>query len=97
MERIFTYFIPTSAEGSSILTFLKANGYSNNIIKNLKKTPDGILLNGIFRYVTAILHENDTLTVTLIENDIDTSIVPVAAPLDILYEDEDIYVINKAL
>ena len=60
MERIFTYFIPTSAEGSSILTFLKANGYSNNIIKNLKKTPDGILLNGIFRYVTAILHENET-------------------------------------
>ena len=96
MERIFTYSIPASAEGSSILTFLKANGYSNNIIKNLKKTPDGVLLNGIFRYVTAILHENDTLTVTLLENDIDTSIVPVAAPLDILYEDEDIYVINKA-
>lgn len=96
MKREFTYKITETEEGISILSFLKRNGYSKNVIKELKKTSAGIHRNGIWTYVTGILHAGDELKLTLIEDAGSENVVPVPAPLDILYEDEDIFVINKA-
>lgn len=96
MKRTFHYSITNTDEGTSILAFLKSHDYSGNVIKELKKTPEGIRLNGVWTYVTGRLHAGDELTITLIEDSSSENIVPVAAPLDILYEDEDLFVINKA-
>ncbi len=96
MKREFTYSITDKDDGISILAFLKKNGYSKNVIKELKKTPEGIHRNGVWTYVNGILHTGDALKLCLIEDAGSENIVPVPAPLDILYEDEDIFVINKA-
>ena len=52
-------------------------------------------MNGIWAYVSNALSVGDTLTLTLSEEDSSEKIVPVNLPLHILYEDEDILVLNK--
>lgn len=96
MKRIFNYTIPKDFEGATLLSFLKDKQYSSQIITHLKRTENGIMLNGVWGRVRDILHENDILTITLIESESSENIVPTNLPLDIVYEDEDLMVINKA-
>lgn len=95
MKRIFHYTIPKDFEGLSLLTFLKAKQYSSQIITHLKRTENGMLLNGTWARVRDILHDHDSLIITLIESESSDNIIPVELPLDIVYEDEDLLVINK--
>lgn len=95
MKRIFSYTIPSEYDGTKLLTFLKDLAYSSQIITHLKRTENGILLNGVWAYVSDILHTGDTLTITLIESSPSDNIVPSNLPLHIVYEDEDLLVINK--
>lgn len=95
MKRIFHYTIPKEFEGLSLLTFLKAKQYSSQIITHLKRTENGMLLNGTWARVRDILHDHDSLIITLIESESSDNIIPVELPLDIVYEDEDLLVINK--
>lgn len=96
MKRILEYIIPKEYEGQPLLTYLKDKQYSSQIITHLKRTKNGILLNGIWGRVRDVLHEDDKLTITLIENETSENIVATQLPLDIIYEDEDLMVINKA-
>lgn len=96
MKRIFNYTIPKEFEGTPLLSYLKEKQYSSQIITHLKRTENGILLNGVWGRVRDILHENDILTISLIESEPSENIVPTNLPLDIVYEDEDLMVINKA-
>ena len=82
-------------EADSILSFLKEHGYSSNLIVHLKKTPESILKNGIWSYVNEPLHAGDLLHIHIEENEGSDHIVPNEIPLSILYEDEDILVVNK--
>jgi 23S rRNA pseudouridine1911/1915/1917 synthase len=61
----------------------------------LKRTENGLLLNGKWGRVRDILQAGDELTIQLTEEDSSDNIVPVKLPLDIIYEDEDILVVNK--
>ncbi len=96
MKRIFSYNIPDNFEGETLLSFLKYKQYSSQIIAHLKRTENGILLNGIWGRVRDILHTGDVLTITLVESDSSENIVPTPLPLQIVYEDEDLMVINKS-
>ncbi len=96
MKRIFTYPIKEEFNNKTILEFLKAHFYSAQIITHLKRTEQGILRNGEWGRVRDILHTGDVLTITLIESEGSENIVPSPLPLDIVYEDEDLMVINKA-
>ncbi len=96
MKRILNYTIPTEYDGVTLLSFLKSKNYSSQIITHLKRTENGILLNGEWGRVRDILHTGDKLTIQLIEQEASENIVPSNLPLDIVYEDEDILVINKA-
>ncbi len=96
MKRTFDYIIPTEYHGCTLLSFLKFQQYSSPIITHLKRTKNGILLNGEWGRVRDILREGDNLTINLLETDSSKNIVPVNLPLDIVYEDEDILVVNKA-
>ncbi len=95
MKRIFTYEITSEYEGLNILSFLKEHHYSAQIRTHLKRTTNGILRNGIWSRVSDRLHTGDVLTITLIEDESSEKIVPVPLPLNIVYEDEDLMVINK--
>lgn len=95
MKRIFNYNISKEANGKSIGTFLKERGYSHAVLVHLKKTPESVLQNGRWEYLTSTLKEGDSLVITLSEEDSSEHIIPVALPFEIVYEDEDILVINK--
>ncbi len=95
MKRIFHYSIPTEYDGQTLLSFLKDKHYSAPIIAHLKRTENGILLNGVWGRVRDLLHAGDRLTIQLTETENSKNIVPVKLPLDIVYEDEDLLVINK--
>ncbi len=92
MTRTFMYHI---SESIIILDFLKSLGYSQGLIAHLKRTNQGILKNGEWAYVRDQLFPDDVLTIKLIPNEDEKSIIPTQHPLKILYEDLDILVINK--
>lgn len=96
MKRNLNYTIPAEYDGHTLLSFLKSKHFSSPIITHLKRTENGILLNGVWGRVRDILHTNDVLTINLIETESSENIVPANLPLNIVYEDEDILVINKA-
>lgn len=96
MNRIFTYIIPVEFEGQTILSFFKHKQYSSPIITHLKRTELGILLNDQWGRVRDILHTDDILKITLAETTTSDNIIPSPLPLSIVYEDEDLMVVNKA-
>ena len=96
MTRTFHYRIPPSSAPLTVQDFLRGKGYSHRIIARLKRTENGICLNGARIRATAMLAPGDTLTVTLKEKpEGPHTVLPSAIPLDVLYEDEDLLVINK--
>lgn len=62
----------------------------------MKRAEHAILLNGLPAFGRTILKEQDVLKI-LVPEEVgpEESIIPVKIPLDILYEDEDILVLNK--
>ena len=95
MNRVLTYEITAEQEGTKIGDFLRRAGYSRHVIIHLKKTENGILLNGEWAYVGQFLKEGDHLEIRIIESESSEQIVPAELPLDIVYEDEDLLIINK--
>jgi 23S rRNA pseudouridine1911/1915/1917 synthase len=57
--------------------------------------PESILRNGVWEYMRSPLATGDLLTVYIQENESSPNIPPVELPLSIIYEDEDILVVNK--
>ena len=95
MQRNFTYQITEEFHNCTISSFLKAKGYPHAVMVHLKKTPESILLNGRWEYVNTAVKTGDVLEIKLIENESSEKIPPVYAPFSIVYEDEDILVIDK--
>lgn len=95
MNRQLTYMVLTENENMTILDFLKAKGISSHLITHLKKTANGITLNGKWAYVTDRLRRNDLVCISIVEEEPSQNIVPVNIPVDIAYEDEDIIVVDK--
>lgn len=95
MTRRLQYQIQEWHHGKSIGTFLKEKEYSRAVIIELKKTKTGIRKNGVWAGVNEILKTGDILDICLMEQETSENIVPRALMLDILYEDEDILVLNK--
>ena len=56
---------------------------------------ESILVNGVWLHLNEHLHTDDTLTIRIQENECSEKIPPTELPLNIIYEDEDILVINK--
>ena len=95
MNRIFKYTITKENLPCTVGEFLKSKEFSRQIIIQLKKTQKGILVNNEWAYVRTPLKVNDIVTIRLLEEAPSEHIVPVALPLDIVYEDEDILLVNK--
>ncbi len=92
---MFSYTITEEFDNHSLLEFLRSKKYSSQIITHLKRTREGILLNDVWARVNDKLHTNDRLTIQLLEEDSSEKIVPTNLPLNIVYEDEDLLIINK--
>lgn len=95
MERTLRYEIPENFIGHKISEFLHHKGYSKQNLTVLKRMPESILVNGIWVHLNEHLKEGDILTVHITETEVSQKIPPVELPFPIVYEDEDIVVINK--
>ena len=85
-------------EGKLIREVLKKDfGYSMNLIKKLKFSPDGIKVNGEWVTVRYILKKGDVLSLATEDKPCDVSpyIIPVELPIKVLYEDEYLTAVNK--
>ena len=95
MDRILEYEIPSEYDGANITTVLKQHfKISTNLIKDLKKYKEGIQVNGEHKRVVDFVAKGDILKIT-IRDTASENIVPTDIQLDIVYEDEDVLVINK--
>ena len=95
MNRTLTYIITEQDLPATIQEYLQSKNYSSQVIKDLKKMPESILIDGRWEYVRHQLAAGETLTIRIQEEDSSEKIPPVQMDLNIVYEDEDIMVINK--
>ena len=95
MVRKLKYEIEPEFAGYTIEKYLKQKNYSHGCLVFLKKTEEGIKRNGAWAYTRDKLDAGDVLEILFAEEDSSENIVPVEMKLDIVYEDEDILVINK--
>lgn len=71
-------------------------GIPEGMIARIKLRPGGICLNGRRCRTTDIAAAGDVLTAEVGDLPAETGIVPMAVPLHIVYEDEDLLVLDKA-
>ena len=96
MERIFEYQITAAEEGIKIGDFLREKGYSRHLLRQLKETEDGLLRNAQPTFTTVALKAGDRIRVRLLEKaEGSEAIMPAPLPFEIVYEDEDLLVVNK--
>ena len=92
MIRIFEYTSDTDTV--NIREFLLRHDYSKRCLSFLKET-GGVFLNGQPCRLTERLKLNDSIRVVFNETDDNEKVVDTDIPLDIVYEDQDIIVVNK--
>ena len=95
MNRTLTYYIEETHSNMTIDKFLRSKGYSRQNIVDLKKMKESIILNDEWVHINRVLNNGDILTIHIQENNSSEKIPPVNIHIDIIYEDEDIIVINK--
>ena len=95
MDRIFHYQITENEQGTTVLDFLRKKGFSRHILSSMKADKEALTRNGQRIGGREHLLAGDHFRVRLLETVDSDGIVPVSMPLSILYEDEDILVINK--
>lgn len=96
MERIFEYQITAAEEGRKIGDFLREKGYSRHLLRQLKETEDGLSRNAQPTFTTVALKAGDRIRVRLLEKaEGSEAIMPAPLPFEIVYEDEDLLVVNK--
>ena len=96
MKRTFTYKITEKDAGKTVGDFLLEHEYTPTCIKALKKAESLITVNGKWEFVNKQLKENDLLETVFLDDGSSENIPAVEMPLDIVYEDEDILVLNKS-
>ncbi len=95
MKRILEYRINSADDGRTIKDFLTNRcRMSGTLIKNLKMYDDGITVNGDRKFVTHILHNGDMLKISIYDEPSE-NIIPVKLDFEVIYEDEDIIIVNK--
>ena len=95
MNRIFHYQITENEQGTTVLDFLRKKGFSRHILSSMKADKEALTRNGQRIGGREQLLAGDHFRVRLLETVDSDGIIPVSMPLSILYEDEDILVINK--
>lgn len=93
MNRTLTY--TANEDGITVYTLLSREGYSDQIFKKLRKNIELTKINGVSSYLNTKLSIGDQVTIFLPEERCSEKIPPVKLDFEILFEDEDILVVNK--
>lgn len=95
MNRNIDYIIDEDSAGLRVEQFLRRKRYSGQNLSEIKRMPKSILVNGVHYYMRQELSTGDHLQVRICEAQNSEKIPPTKLPLDIIYEDEDLLVLNK--
>lgn len=95
--RTLTYTVPSELDGAKLKAVLRGElRLSSTLLKTLKWREGAILLNGASIRVDAPVRTGDIVCVHLMERDArENDVKAIPLPLDIVYEDEDLLVLNK--
>ncbi|OXM86677.1 RluA family pseudouridine synthase [Paenibacillus rigui] len=90
------YNVSAEEEGFILKTILQSRMHlSRKLLSRLKLTEQGITVNGERQYISVRVHEGDRIEVRMLQEESD-DILPQELPIDILFEDEQLLVVNKA-
>ena len=95
MNRNIDYIIDEDSAGLRVEQFLRRKRYSGQNLSEIKRMPKSILVHGVHYYMRQELSKGDHLQVRICETQNSEKIPPTKLPLDIIYEDEDLLVLNK--
>ncbi len=95
MDRTLSYTISEDEKDISVKEYLNRQGISNSVLAKLKKSEDGIEVNGKREFTSYSLKSGDLLCLHWREDKISDSIIAVAEKINIVFEDEDIVVADK--
>lgn len=90
------YLVEEAYDGATVRDVIKRElGLSMRLLKHLKFTPDGILVNGSPVTVRRVLRQGDVLSVAIEDREPNLALEPVCLPLPVVYEDDDLVVPDK--
>ena len=95
--RYLTLKITPELAGQEVNTLLRRTlGLSGTVLRRVKWLEDGITVDGKRVNVRYRVREGETLSVRLTDPAPTSGVVPAEGPLDVVYEDADLIVLNKA-
>ena len=95
MDRTIEYIMPEEYAGRKIYEFLRDKGYSRQNLTDLKFTESGLYLGDNRIKLDYRIIPGDVISVCIREKKSSENILPVNIPIEVVYEDEDILVVNK--
>lgn len=95
MERKLSFSISEQDQNLTISEYLKKQGFSSQNIVELKKMNRSILIGNEWLHTNYKLKAGEELLIHIKEIHSNDKILPVNLPFPIIYEDEDLVVINK--
>ncbi len=97
MSRYLNWTVPPELAGIKVDTLLKRHlNLSGTVVRRIKWLEDGILVDGVRVNTRFVPRAGQVLSVRLSDPERRSGIVPAPGPLDLVYEDEDLVVLNKA-
>lgn len=92
--RELQFIVPPAFNGAKLKSFLRGPcKISNRLMTRQKWVYQGITVNGEYAYVTKIVHTGDQVCLRLPAPE--QNIQPVRIPLEIVWEDDDLLIVNK--
>ncbi len=95
LRQTLTLTVSSESAGLTIRNVLRDFGFSSHLLIQLKQREHSVLLNGAPAYFNTPVKEGDLVDVLLPREASPDKLVPSPIPFSVLYEDEDILVINK--
>ena len=92
--RYLEFYVNQEEEGKRVDAILRRHGLSTSAIRRSKRRPHGLLVDGEEIYTSYLVHAGQTVAI-LADDRAPSDIVPNEGPVDILYEDVDLLVVNK--
>ena len=96
MARRLNWVVPPECEGTRVDTLLKKHMLlSGTVVRRIKWLEDGILVDGVRVNTRLVPKAGQTISVRLSDPERLSGVVAAPGPLDIVYEDQDLIVLNK--
>lgn len=92
---IFSFTVKEEQHRMRLNIFLRESGVSAALIKKIKFTPDGILVNGEKKNTDYLLNSGDIVEINIADEATDSTVIPQQGEMNIVYMDDFCMVVDK--